>query len=88
MDFRPSTRSSTTSQQRGAVGREKPKNKSGEPYKRFKVKVIETNMIIIIYLYAMHIYKYRHAKFECHSLNSVRDVTIKLQYNVNFETQL
>ena len=34
------------------------------------VKVIETNMS----MYAMHVY--RHAKFECHSLNIVRDITI------------
>ena len=37
-----------------------------------------------------HAYVYRHAKFECHSVNTVRDMAIKVQVKhfVKFETQL
>ena len=46
--------------------------KKDEPFKRFQsngYKVIEMST------YAMHVY--RHAQFECHSLNIVQDITIK-----------
>ena len=37
----------------------------------------------------MHNYVYRHGKVECHSLNIVRGIAIKLQVKfVKFETQL
>ena len=46
--------------------------------------VNKTSMSILIY----HTYDYRHAKFECHSLNIVRENTIIVQTFVTFETQL
>ena len=39
--------------------------------------------------YISHEYIYLHAKFECHSLNILQDITIKVQIKafVNFEKQ-
>ena len=51
---------------------------------KVKFKVIKTTVIYN----AMHKSSYRHAKFECYSLNIVRDITIILQVkHVKFEMQ-